>query len=257
MPVPARVTVEGEIRATAAHEAVTRPAKAGHGRRQRDRARPGDVHEARERAGGARRERLLPVVAVVELEDREPAAREPRRREPGETRAERRASRRDRDARTVHAVGADLAPIRDVQLDRARALRPAGLREREVVDAGAGQRPAAARTGVEERCELPVRARIGRPARRAQELRAPEIGSGRERRLDAGGVCRACLRRGARLPYAACAGKSSAIAARSAARVNRSTARPACRRRRARATSAPDACRRTPPRTRPRPCRPG
>ena len=111
-----------------------------------------ESHEAHERpdAGDPAGEGLLRVartarVQVPRSEHGQPPAREPWRAQARETRSIAFATvpDEDRQARTVGAARADLAPVGDMERERLRAVDGERIREREVVRAREGQRPTA------------------------------------------------------------------------------------------------------------------
>ena len=193
-PVPARTGAEGRVRPAGPDEPVASTAEPRDRRREADLPPAGHPHEADERPdlGYARRERLLRAAAVARLEDGQPPAGEPGRRQPAQARAEALAADVDRERRAAEALRHDLAAVGDVERDRTGTLRACRHPERQVVDAGVGERPAPARAGEQERRQEAARPGEGGAAGRAEELLPPQVARRSERAVDPRG------RRGAR-----------------------------------------------------------
>ena len=167
----------------------------------------GDADEADQDAGAepANGEGLLLVadagrVPVPRLENRQVALCERRLREPREAGAEGLVPARpdeDAQARACCRAREDLAAVGDVEGDIECAVTPERLREGEVVDAGRGERPGA-RPCEQERLQQAADGCVGRSARTADQLLAPEVALGAQRAQHASGVRRgrAVLRAG-------------------------------------------------------------
>ena len=143
--------------------------------------------------GNSGDERLLPEahavpVDVLRVQDRVVAAVQPRRREAREAGAVALApvdADVERELRAVGAIRDELAAVGEVERDRAAAVHAVRLAEREVVDAGVGQRPGHRRPGgQQQRLQEGVGSPVGGPAGAAEERVAPEIRSGPGRLLD-------------------------------------------------------------------------
>ncbi len=158
------------------------------------------------------RERLLRVldavgVLVRGLDDRQVAVGERRERRARETRAvplATRAADEDRQARPVDASRDDLAPVGDVERERRRCVDVGRVRERQVVDAAAGQRAPAALRRVHERREQLRRRVVRRPTARGEQLVAPDVPPAARRCADPARVrersARRALDRAGRVP---------------------------------------------------------
>ena len=177
----------------------------------------GDERDARRAAGYAAGERLLPVgvavgIDVAGLERREPAAEERRRREPRAARAEDARARQDPTPTVSRAppTWSETISLPSATWSETAPVPPGGRArpERDVVDAGVGERAGVCAARECERCEHTPRRGVARTAGRCQKPVPEHVPPRPQRRVDPRRVRRrrvrdaACGRRRSPLPPA-------------------------------------------------------